>query len=656
MAFTSIWYFAFVDEGEAFSASVHNRQDAKILGFTFDHEEGNFATLRMITENPLNEGGTMALGLLGPGRKHWCWFSVNQGAGVIPLFHGRLIAIPTDVFGKKITMDFQARPIDFTAQKEALAVSLKNDPVYWDPVFYDEIQRDDPELALESRSAVWYIDPVAHTVAISDILLGEGGTEIFLQSEHRMDGLQLSLGNSPQSAIEVDAEIKWTQRAVGTVSMSLASESFSLDADTYPKAGASFGDGWTVQSALVSEPWSFTVQHTEANSELTIEWLDGDVTSVKQSDSVDGVAGPGEATGQVTTSHTSSSSYSDDGQLTSFNVSDSMSGGFMPFHEVTAEYVIGYDAARPYTEHITYTLTADVQATVTLPDDAEPERIEFRSVDLSELIDGAPPIDDPRRRSYVTQERGYRSIKYTILVARARLRIAARAIDIKFSPYLNRITTLRLDKSATIADWRIPGGTATGKIKKFTCTLTPPTESSGASLALDVIMGCAVGNGGTIAADPGDPEYVVDGYVDPDYHQRTGAVLVFNDEVGFTPPPYAPNDDGIDFINGLQGQNIFEVPVTITEIPGGPSLIDGPGSPGSPNGPASGAPPPAGYATWAEAQMALAQDANAAAIARKGKTIITFKLRDLKKEFEKGIPLTVTELKIPTMINLSATA
>src|SRR6185503_17935043 len=97
---------------------------------------------------------------------------------------------------------------------------------------------------------------------------------------------------------------------------------------------------------------------------------------------------------------------------------------------IKATLVASYVAERQCTEQVSLTLFADVQPILTDPEDGEALRIDdIRSINLSEVIDGAPPIiDDPRRRSYIATERGNRSVEHLIAYARALLMKRARVI------------------------------------------------------------------------------------------------------------------------------------------------------------------------------------------------------------------------------------
>jgi len=183
------FYFAWVDQGEAWDGAVHARQDEKVLSFEIQHDEGELPTLSIVVKNP-------KIGLLAPGRKLWAWFTVDDGDTITPAFYGRLIGIPTDLLGEACTLLIVAKPVDFADQKIALAETLKVRPWY-DPVWIDEASRDDPDTVLEAYSKLWHIDRISHLVTVSDVLSGEDGLIDFQQADAFYDSVSLSLNAAP---------------------------------------------------------------------------------------------------------------------------------------------------------------------------------------------------------------------------------------------------------------------------------------------------------------------------------------------------------------------------------------------------------------------------------------------------------------------------
>src|SRR5687768_1508021 len=108
------FYFAYADAGETFDPDVHNVSDEDIFAFTFTHEEGDFAQIDFEIKNP-------RIGLLNASRQRWAFFSKHTAAGIVPMFYGRILGIPANVFAEVVTVTYTARPEDFNEQKADLA-------------------------------------------------------------------------------------------------------------------------------------------------------------------------------------------------------------------------------------------------------------------------------------------------------------------------------------------------------------------------------------------------------------------------------------------------------------------------------------------------------------------------------------------------------
>jgi hypothetical protein len=121
--------------------------------------------------------------------------------------------------------------------------------------------------------------------------------------------------------------------------------------------------------------------------------------------------------------------------------------------------------------------------------------------------------------------------------------LRARAVEVTFQCSFERALELSLRKNARIHDDRIPSGTALGKIVRYVIRADGAGKLRG-----EVTMACAIGTGGTVAADPGTPTYVAEGYVDVDYQfYEDQTVVLGTSDVGYTVPRDDPNDDGLTF-------------------------------------------------------------------------------------------------------------
>src|SRR5690606_6794679 len=114
------FYFAWVTADATTFGAEHHREDEEIYAFTLTQAESDFAQLSLIVRNP-------RVGLLAPTRKVWAWFAWrNPETDVVqPLFFGRLLGLPQNIFQELVTFDFIARPSEFATLKAALAENLK---------------------------------------------------------------------------------------------------------------------------------------------------------------------------------------------------------------------------------------------------------------------------------------------------------------------------------------------------------------------------------------------------------------------------------------------------------------------------------------------------------------------------------------------------
>lgn len=675
------FHLAWVNATDSVFDQAFARDDENVLAFTLDQQEGDFAELTVEVINPI-EGGH-ATGLLAPGRKQHVWLSYDDGVGgsARGIFFGRLVAVPTSIFKTVVELKFTARPSDLNAQKAALAATLRVLPWY-DEIFIDEQHRSDPDIVLEARSAVWHYDPITHVATISDILVGEDGTEEFQASEMLFDGLELDLGTPPLSKVTVTADLPWTQLAKGTgidlTAHMLANwpneegyggviTSFSMTADNWPKNGATVGEGWTVSTGQCVEKYDLTVKSRTGGVQVKIIWADGDTTqaSISEDHQYLTTIPPGSIPlGKIVTTDTatvgrSKASTTEPSRITSFNRQTAWSDGTVPLHHLTPILQVGYDAARPFTEMVSLTLVAEMQAIVTLPEDDEPETIALRSVNLSEALpDTSIPIGDTQRRSYITTERGLRSIEYMILRARAALLMRSRAVGIAFAPYartvaeLDRIVALSLRHSALIHDWRIPGGEASGKVAAKTIAL----NGDNGVIECLVRLGCPIGKGGTATIVEGSGLYVDNAAMGADLQEYEGRQVTIDTDtsVGYAPPLFAPNDDGINFLSTLTAADIIETGLTVENPPATQrAALD------------------TALAQWKKdikwtigGTDEQAREARAKILSDRGQvvsgvlethsTVARFKLKSMKRAFETPYVINVTNLKIPTGVNLEA--
>ena len=481
------FYFAWVNAGVAFNPAVHNVVDEEVFAFELKHAEGEFAELTIDIKNP-------RIGLLNVARKRWLWFSQNEASVITPLFYGRLIGVPQQMQNEVVRLVFLAKPGDFEAAKSALAETLKVEP-YWDPMWLSEEGLLDPDSVLEARPALWHIDRTTHAVTISNVVIGEAAT-LDVGGSFFYDSLSVGYSSIAARSIKVQADVNWEQLISKPLDIARRFpkkiESYTGQGlvDAWPTPGTRIGSFWEVQDARFSS-----------------------------------------LTDQLNNIHP-----------TGFITQDSLTAAFQRSEIKVPKFEVRLAMERGYSERVAFELFADVQPLLTDPGEEEIEVLQV-SANADHPVDGSPPLPHPDDRRFMATDRGKRALKYLLLLARARLLHRARAIDVSFSIPFQVGLNLSCRHNATIADPRLPGGTATGKVKSYSLSLDGDTGE----YICRVLMGCTIGKAGTVSINAGDPTYVQDGYVNPGYVYRANeSFFVLNDELTFEDySEVQPEDDQI---------------------------------------------------------------------------------------------------------------
>jgi hypothetical protein len=240
------FYFAWVEPEETTFDETHHRMDEYIFSAKRILAEGEKPLLEIEIQNP-------HVGILSPERKYWAWFAWDNGDEIVPLFFGRVVGSPVEIFEEVIKLQLVADPIDYQQRVQLVAETMKVPPFY-DPVFIDVGQRDDPNTILEAYAKVWDVDAVTHAVTANDIITGDSN-EDFTGDDHFYDGMQMTIGQPPAAAILMDASVSWTQTAQGLVDITNGYRSFDscLNGDAiiseWPKPATDIGGGYKVYFA-----------------------------------------------------------------------------------------------------------------------------------------------------------------------------------------------------------------------------------------------------------------------------------------------------------------------------------------------------------------------------------------------------------------------
>lgn len=505
------FYFALTDSADTTWTTLHQRNDEDVISFELVHSEGDFPTVTATIKNPRRPW-------LTPDMNVWAWFAKDN----TPFFFGRLVSSPEELSGELVSLTFVARPPNYEALKSSLADTLKVRP-FWDAIWINEDQIDEPDVVLEARSQLWHIDRTSLAVTVSDIINGEDGT-ITIDNFY-YDSLDVSHGSMPLRKVRVEAEVSWEQTATGTVDATAQLvKAFQVAGSEPPRISSFTGQG-------LHDDWP------EKESSLGGGWSIGETTLLR----VDGTSADQRYKDVVIQPVAENDLFRARSILLNPQLARFYLWEFIP------KFKLAYEASRQKVEQISFDLEADMQSLFTEPGDDESQLITLQSRRVSEPIDPGKtlPIGKVRNRAYFLTNRGRQSLEYLLMVARARLLSNSRAVEVSATYTFDFGLQFSCRKNATIINPRIPNGQASGKIIRYSLV-----ASEDGSQHSTVTIGCAVGRGNTVTAVPGETDYADDTW-DEDYQIRVGEwIMPLAGEVTYSDYSDTPiMDDNVNFDN-----------------------------------------------------------------------------------------------------------
>jgi hypothetical protein len=542
----SFFYFAWVGSGDTSFNGSHFREDELIFSFELKHEEGQFAELTLEIANPY-------VGLLASGRPLWAWFSWHDGSNVHPLFFGRLVGIPDDLFAEIIKIKLVARPYNYAAQRQALANSLKVLP-YFDPIFIDGSKLDDPDVALEGYSALWHVDRLTHQVTYSDIINGEDGTVTFTAGEAFYDGVAMKIAGAPLLVCEINAEVSWTQCdhtgiyemktvpnikipetpdnrfgwGVGGIQVKASKnkrqqsvqrqeeeqeqeqsrEEEPEEKERPPKEETQTTYSWSYKNVtagphkdgdLMEEAGSETVpfyggeliKHDEHKQNADPETGQGEEYSIRETYKYTYEYQPPtpKAPRQAPEQEPEEPQRPDRPQD-----DDGWKGGTVNPSQAeppvdTATNQVAVEVEQDRAETISVAMRANVQPVLVEVTENAEDLSESLSMNARDLVQAG--IISHSQGTYFPTARGQQSIEYLLMIARAHLLAASRIVEVEWMCPMWKIIGLSCRKNALLYDTRLPGGYALGKIVTYEMT----GDGDDGEFLGKVVINCSVGNG-----------------------------------------------------------------------------------------------------------------------------------------------------------------
>lgn len=559
------FYFAWVADGDTTFGVSHQVEDEEVFAFDVEHQEGDFPSLKIDIRNP-------RIGLLNAGRDLWAWLSWRKpDNSVVPLFHGRIVGIPEDIDKEIVTLEFSARPADYEDQKAALAESLKVAP-YWDPIWIDEDELENPDVVLEARPQLWHIGRTDKLVTVSHILVPEAGQFAFDSGDVFTETLEIGYGADPIRHVHVEATVTWDQVSKGTIDLSqkIAQEFGSapiissytgqgLEAD-WPRYGDGIGGGWSVGE-------SFT--RLLSGNGVPATYIKTDIDP--------SIASPGPGDIEIEdwwADSTEGYEFWYDKAVEEWiaqRMLDPIREARFYLWVFVPTFEADYETSRNRKEVLTFTVDADMQEMV-VDEEAKTTEIKISS-DRVSIADeaGVIPIGRLDRRTYFGLDRGKQSIEYLLALVRSRILISARAVEVGFAVSFEQATAMSCRHGVVLTLDDLPGGECEGKIIAYRFSLDGDTgELNG-----ECTIGCSIGKGNSLPApDDGDPTYVNENYVE-DYQYYAGATFdSIPGELTYDSFMVVPVDDGINFENLTADNVIQDTPATALLTLSGPGGLD----------------------------------------------------------------------------------
>lgn len=510
------FYFAWCDEATPFDTAML-RYDEVIFTYEIEQIEGNFASLKIDIINPY-------IGLMSVGRNLWCWFSWDNGSEVKKLFHGRLVGHASNFPAETVTLEFVARPSDFNQRKATLANTLKTLP-YYDPLFIDP-ESETADSVLEARTQLYHTDRTTFDLTVSDIAVGEDGN--LDVSNHFYDSLQPGFNQGPQRRISFVATVNWTQKAQGELDLThelcaaaqasgsptiypiISSLTGDGMAKSWPKAGASVGEGWSISANASLTPMDWITPPIQAFSYTKPVYTD--ITVIPDHPSpLDGqmVYATGKGWQFIHASKDTKGKI-----LSGYDTYILMA----PLDMYVAKFILSYSTERKRSEVISFSIEADVQSLLVDPGDIEETTMQLSSDRADQPIDpgGAMPIGDIRSNTYFIADRGKQSFEYIVRLGIAKLVAAARAVTLTYQIPWQDAIDISCRWNSTIHDPRLGSGVAAGKIMRYKIS---GGENQWFS---EIQIGCMIGYGNALTETAGDPVYAAPGYMASGYQQIVG--------------------------------------------------------------------------------------------------------------------------------------
>jgi hypothetical protein len=490
-------YFAWVEKYEEFDPDIHEREDESVFNLKIFQKEGELAIAEFSVLNPKT-------GLIGPSRRKCCYISYQDQHQSHVLFKGILIGMPIKMEGELVRLQFIAAAEDHPKQLQKLYQTLKIAP-FFDDLFVDECNHDEPVEALEARPALYYFCRKTGDIRLSELF--EGTSHIDVGTDFYRDSLKVEVGQLPLSAVEVILSAEWKQQAEGCHDLS------SIIAAQFPeglvntltgrdltarwwKSGERIGQsGYWIEESELEEviPPSTGGLNLYPKTSLAVWQARRDHASLEsvtpESRPVRFKRSWFKPTLKIgwnyrqkrqeklyfTLNHMTQSLVQDNQRRLKLKLSlqniVSENHYWRPFHSYTQGFQVVYKNTVYSCTHLH--ISQDV----------------FEPKFWQEKGKNSHVHEQAGRSSFFLTDRGIQAFAHAIEIARPHLAASARAITVKISADFNKFHHITTDHTVTLQDDRLPGGTVTGKVIAYSLHADGKTGKRFVNISLGVAIG-----------------------------------------------------------------------------------------------------------------------------------------------------------------------
>lgn len=453
------YYFAYLGASEAYNSATHARDDEEMLSLVIEQEESEAAIAKVgIT---YREGSYIALGKRAAISCRRVDPETEQPTGaVIPLFVGRITAAPVGIVGEVVELELVAKPNDWEDRRAAILADYLElaGPAYFDPLFFEAGAETDAASVLLGSFAVLAWDRVTGECSVDDIRYTTDWIT-FDADQIANEGFSHDLA-TPLKAVTIEVVAGWQQDAsvLSTVSWAHGSRlevvAHQACQDAWPKVGADLGGDWIVQESALAFSQAKMTKLGEIAGGYDSAIYSGDVPVYRA------------RTAKVVLKNGRRQTRKETYRLTvSADVQDLMS----PTTELktyTLRNVLGTgDDIAPWQQQVSY----DVGDVVFYSGKTYECRVAhtasmyFATSLWNDLGSYAGRVGS----SYFATDRGQLSIEFANNLAFAMLVDRGRAARYTFTVPLADAIDIGISHLATISTPLVPGGTARGKVVRY---------------------------------------------------------------------------------------------------------------------------------------------------------------------------------------------